>query len=159
MGTRNLVSLRTGLLAVVVSAGGVPGASADPIVYFNLSNIFGVTSISRSGTEVVHDGYSSGQTLPNTGSWTIEDGVAVGQLGASAAASASLDITVSHTRFSGSGRSSSSIYTDDASGNIVAEAFSMTFFGVLFRVTEPTAYDYALSERGTRTACCGPSIR
>jgi hypothetical protein len=144
MGTRKLIGLRTALLAVAVFAGGgVPCASAEPVVYFNLSYITGEAAISQSGTQIVGDTYSSGQTLPNTGTWSIADGVTVSQLGASAAASGSLDINISPNLFSGNGRSSSSAATNDPSGDIVGEAFSVALFGVLFRVTEPTAYDYA----------------
>jgi hypothetical protein len=149
MGTRKLIGIRTVLLVVVVSAGGVLCASAEPIVYFNLSYITGDASISQNGAPVVSNAYNSGQTLPNTGTWTINDGVAVSQLGASAASSGFLNISVTPNLFTGSGRSSSSAGSADTSGNIVGEASSVTLFGVLFQVTEPTVYDYAAHFVGT----------
>jgi hypothetical protein len=144
MSTWKVIGVRTVLLGVAVLAGGgVPCASADPVVYFNLSYITGEATISRSGMPIAGDTFSSGQTLPNTGTWAIADGVAVSQLGASAASSGSLDISISPNLFSGTGRSLSSAATNDPSADIVGEAFSVALFGALFRVAEPTAYDYA----------------
>ena len=139
------VSIRATVLAVVVSlACGVGRASADPVVYFNLSHITGEAIISQNGMRVLTDAYhGGGETLPRTGTWAINDAVAVSELGASAASAGAFDISISPHLFSGSGQSSSSAASADASGAIGAEAWSQTFFGVLFRLTEPLAYDYS----------------
>lgn len=135
-----VITRATVAAAVVWVAGGVAHAWADPIVYYNLSYITGSASIFQNGTVVLSEPYSSGQTLPTTGAWAINDGSAVNQLGASAAASGAFDISVSPNLFSGSGWSSSS--AADALGGITAEAWNQTFFAVLFRLTEPMTYGY-----------------
>lgn len=134
---------RATVLAVAIWLSAVGGAWADPVVYFNLSNISGEAIISQNGVRVFADSYGSGQSLPPTGTWAINDAVAISELGASSASSGAFDISISPNLFSGSGQSSSSAASADASAAIGAEAWSQTFFGVLFRVTEPTAYDYS----------------
>ena len=137
-----VITRATVAAAAVWVAGGIGHAWADPIVYGNLSDITGSAAIFQNGTAVVSDPYSSGQTLPTTGAWTINEWGAVNHLGASAEASGAFDVSVSPNLFSGSGGSSSSAATADATGAITAEAWNQTLFGVLFRVTEPTAYGY-----------------
>lgn len=137
-----VITRATVAAAVVWVAGGVAHAWADPVVYYNLSYITGSAAIFQNGSEVVSDAYSSGQTLPTIGTWAISDWGSVNQLGASASAAGSFDISISPTLFRGSGRSSSSATTVDGLGTITSQAWNQTLFGVLFRVTEPTTYSY-----------------
>lgn len=138
------VVVRATVFAAAISlACAVPRAWAEAIVYYNLSSITGEAFLSHNGARIVSDFYGSGELATPTGTWAIDDAAAVADAGGSAESSSALDINISNNLFSGSGRSFSSGTRVDPVSGVGAEAWSVTFFGVLFRVTEPTAYEYS----------------
>jgi hypothetical protein len=93
---RKAVAIRVAVFAVTVSlACGVASASADVIVYYNLSHITGEAFVSNGGMRILSDSYGSGELATPVGSWAIADAAAASQLGASGAASSNLDISIS----------------------------------------------------------------